>query len=86
MPINERDNNSKTPLHFAAENNNLEIVENLIASGANIYAKDKYGCSALHIAVINNAKETVEFLISKGMNVNSKSEDGKHLSPSCSEK
>ena len=48
--INEKDNNGRTALHKAAENNRKETAELLISHHANINEKNKDGQTALHIA------------------------------------
>ena len=62
-----------TPLHIAATK---EVVELLIAKGADVNAKDKYDMTPLHPAAGRGHKEVVELLIAKGADVNAKDEDG----------
>jgi cytohesin len=62
-----------TPLHIAATK---EVVELLIAKGADVNAKDKYDMTPLHPAAGRGHKEVVELLIAKGADVNARDEDG----------
>ncbi|WP_353274585.1 ankyrin repeat domain-containing protein [Wolbachia endosymbiont (group B) of Hofmannophila pseudospretella] len=57
--VNAQDNNKKTSLHYAAKNNNKEIVVALIKAGAYINAVDKDGNAPLHLA---GAKEIGDLL------------------------
>ena len=41
--VNAKDDNGWTPLHHAAWNSHKEIIELLIAAGADMNAKDNYG-------------------------------------------
>jgi len=65
-----------TPLQRAAQNNNKDMVEMLIAKGADVNAKDKDGNTPLQRAAQNNNKDMVEMLIAKGADVNAKDKDG----------
>ena len=72
--VNARDdqNSSSTPLHKAAANNHKDIVELLIATGAQVNAKDKLGSTALHWAAYNGHKDIVDLLIAGGAQVSAK--------------
>ena len=63
-------------LHNAARNGHKEIVELLIAKGADVDAKDEDGWTPLHWAVVNGHEETVELLLANGSDVNAKDNDG----------
>jgi ankyrin repeat protein len=66
-----------TPLRLAAQYNQLEVVELLIAEGADVNAKeDIYGRTPLFWAATKEGhKEIAEILITKGADVNVKSGD-----------
>ena len=58
-----------TPLHLAAKYGHKEIVEILIANGADINAKDDDGETPLHKAAWERHEEIAKFLISHGADV-----------------
>jgi len=58
-----------SPLHLAAQMGHKEIVELLIAKGADVNAKCDVGWTPLHNA---QDKEIVELLIAEGADVNAK--------------
>ncbi len=53
-----------------------EIVELLIASGANVNKKDVRGSIPLHFTAWQGSKEIAELFIAKRAGVNTKNEDG----------
>ena len=61
-----------TPLHYAASGNHKEVVELLIAEGADVNAKTDAGFTPLCDAAQFGHKEIVELLIAKGADVNAK--------------
>jgi len=68
--------NARTPLHWAADYGQLEILEFLVAQGADLEAKDRFGITPLLAAVHEGHAEAVKFLLSKGANRNVKGPDG----------
>jgi hypothetical protein len=74
--VNFKDGDGWTPLMHASRNGYLDIVENLIRSGADVNAKDSYGFTALLLAINktlnrSNLFKIVEALIKAGADVNS---------------
>lgn len=67
IDINQKDIQRMTPYLYAAFTGQIEMMELLENSGANIHVR-RYGQNALHLAILNNQKEAVEYLISKGLN------------------
>jgi ankyrin repeat protein len=59
-------------LNLAITNNQKELIEMLIAKGANVNTKDKKGSTPLHLAVKHNQMELAKMLIAKGADVNAK--------------
>jgi hypothetical protein len=63
-----------TPLHYAAMEGHKEIVELLLANGADVNTKDD-GVTPLHFAASGDHKEIAELLIANGADVNAKGGD-----------
>ncbi len=65
-----------TALHWAAHNDNADLVERLIEAGANVNASNDYGATPLtEAAVVGNA-DVVELLVAGGADVNAPGKDG----------
>ncbi|XP_071100193.1 myotrophin-like [Haliotis cracherodii] len=67
----------RSPLHFAADYGQTDVVEYLVANGAGINVEDQYGITPLLSAIFEGHKETVALLLKKGANKNGKSPDGR---------
>jgi serine/threonine protein kinase len=68
---------AKLNLLSAAFIDSKDLVELLIANGADINAKNKNGSTALLLAVKNQNYEIVELLIAKGADINARDNDNK---------
>lgn len=56
-----------TPLHFAAQNGNVDVCKSLVKAGANIdRAVQKTARTALHLAAAKGHENVIEYLIMKG--------------------
>ncbi|CAD8154308.1 unnamed protein product [Paramecium pentaurelia] len=69
IDINIKDLDDWTPLHFACQYNNLEIVQYLLKQEANPKSLSLDKKSPLHIASIKNTCEICELLINYGANL-----------------
>jgi hypothetical protein len=76
VDVNDKENGGQAPLHVACINSRKDIVELLIAAGANVNAKTNSGITPLHFAVRYQSKEIVELLIAKGADINAKDNNG----------
>jgi ankyrin repeat protein len=74
--VSATDEDRKTPLHRAANQEAAEVAELLLSKGADPRAQDKTGCTPLHIAAMNGHERVVAVLLSKGSDVNAKGEGG----------
>jgi len=66
-----------TPLYFAIQSNNLQIVKLFYKNGANINYKNIDKITPLHYAVIHSSIDIVRFLVSKGSKINSQDKFGR---------
>ncbi len=67
--INMKSEKGQTPLHFAVQNGNQEIVEFLISQGADINVRDGEGNTPLIMAIALEKTDTAAFLLSNGADV-----------------
>ena len=75
--VNAKDMDNWTPLHIAVRFKHQELVELLIASGANVNAQGGWQQGApLHWASSAGHMKIVELLIANGANVNAKAKNG----------
>ena len=65
-----------TPLHSAASNGEVSEVKALLAKGAEVDAKTKYGSTPLHLAAWKGHLDVVKELLAKGAEVNAKNKYG----------
>lgn len=77
--INKQNSDGETFIHTAAINNNADIIELLIASGADANVKDIDEVTPLHLTAVYNSIEAAKALIKNGAIINA--EDGQEESP-----
>jgi ankyrin repeat protein len=68
--INTSEVNGTTALHWAAELDNLEIVDVLIRAGADVKAANRYGTTPLALACTNGNAAIIERLLGAGADAN----------------
>jgi len=69
----------KTPLHYAAQNGHLSIVEYLVNQKADRDAKNIDGKTPLHLAANNGHLSVVEYLVNQKADINAKDNDVEFL-------
>ncbi|KAN0007328.1 hypothetical protein ACTFIU_000527 [Dictyostelium citrinum] len=74
--ISITDGNKRGPCHWAADFNQVEVLEYLISKGAKFDNVDDYGITPLLAAVYEGHKGAVELLLKKGANKSVKGPDG----------
>lgn len=73
------------PLHAAAQQNNVSMIEKLLDAGANINATISYGSyTAIHLAAKKNHFEAVKLLVEKGASLTVESESYNSLNGALS--
>ncbi|MDY6985652.1 MAG: ankyrin repeat domain-containing protein [Candidatus Thermoplasmatota archaeon] len=74
---NDRDDNGVTPLMLAAAKGDVRRVRDLIAKGADVNARNKWGATALMYAVNHSGSvEVAKILIENGADVNARDNNG----------
>ena len=66
MNVNANDYIIEPPLHLAADNGHKEMVELLIANGADVNAKNKNGNTPLDSSSLSKQTETADLLRKHG--------------------
>lgn len=77
--VNAKDQFSWTPLHHACHAGQLDIMELLVASGAQLDTPALNGATPLMRAIESCRPACVEFLIKAGAKVNAKNKKGRLL-------
>jgi uncharacterized protein len=73
---NQLDEHSRTGLHYAAMNGNLEIIEILIKANAKLNLPDPLGDTPLHLAADQSQTEAAKLLLDAGAEVDPQNRDG----------
>jgi ankyrin repeat protein len=68
-----------TPLHYAASEGQIEIVELLLGKGADISSQDKTGNTPLWFAAAWGHLEVVKSLLDKGGDITSSLSRGRYI-------
>ncbi|NGX39939.1 MAG: hypothetical protein KR126chlam1_01279 [Chlamydiae bacterium] len=74
--INTQYEKGKTLLHWAAENNRIQVTEFLLENRANTETRDDLGRTPLHVSV-GSVNVVVSYLLSKRANVNAQTPEKK---------
>lgn len=76
IPVNAKDSEGRTPLHWAIDRGHFEIAKLLFDKNADVNAKDNEGQTPLHYAVVCDREAIAEFLVKQKANTASKDDDG----------
>lgn len=74
--LQSKDWGDLTPLHLAVLHNHKDVVDYLLAQGADVNAKTSTGITPLHEAAQNGNKEVTELLLAHKANVNAVDNQG----------
>ena len=74
--VNAADPDGTTPLHWAVQKDDADLVDRLIKAGANVRAKNDYGSTPMTEAAINGNVAILEKLLKAGADVESPNADG----------
>src|SRR6186713_16904 len=73
---NQAESDGTTPLHWAVHNDDAELVQRLLAAGANVAAVNDYGATPMSEAAVAANPAVLEVLLKAGANVDSPNVDG----------
>jgi len=76
IDVNTLDVDGSTALHWAAQRDSLELVDLLLAAGANPKVASRYNVTPLFLACINGNAMIIDRLLKAGVDVNSTAEEG----------
>jgi ankyrin repeat protein len=74
--INKKDEHGKAPLHYAAGQNNVVKVQELIKAGADVTIRDGHQNTPLHEAAYFGAVAVIEPLVKAGADLNAQEQYG----------
>lgn len=74
--VDAKDQDGRTPLHWACRGVHLDMVKYLVEKGADVNAEDNNKVVPLHSLATRNSAEAMEILIAKGANVDAASYGG----------
>ncbi|KAK4206585.1 hypothetical protein QBC37DRAFT_356693 [Rhypophila decipiens] len=74
--VDAKDNDGRTPLHWASEQDHSTVVQQLLEAGAEVDAKDNDGRTPLHWASAKGHGTVVQQLLEAGAEVDAKKNDG----------
>ena len=77
--VNSRDDRLYTPLRYAINNGNIQIVMALLNSGADVNDLDETNRTPLHFALYNHHREIVLALVNRGADIHAR--DGLERTP-----
>jgi len=74
--VNAAQADGTTPLHWAVERDEPDVVQMLIRAGANVKAANRYGATPLWLASVNGNAKTIAMLLEAGADPRSANGDG----------
>ncbi|KAJ7959371.1 Acyl-CoA-binding domain protein [Quillaja saponaria] len=76
VPVNLKDSEGRTPLHWAVDRGHLNVTELLVGRNADVNAKDNDGQTPLHYAVVCERETIAEYLVKHNADTDLKDDDG----------
>ena len=74
--VSDRSADDWSPLHFAAFDQDVRVIEALIEAGSNLELREIDGWTPLYVAVLSGSLPVVEALLEAGANPNARTYDG----------
>jgi len=79
VSINATEADGFTALHWAAQRNDLQLVDLLVEAGANVKASTRYNITPLYLAAMNGNAAMMERLLKAGADPNGTAEEGQTM-------
>ncbi|KAF7816674.1 acyl-CoA-binding domain-containing protein 1 [Senna tora] len=76
VPVNLKDSEGRTPLHWAVDRGHLNVTELLVSKNADVNAQDDDGQTPLHYAVVCEREGIAEYLVKHNADTDLKDNDG----------
>src|SRR5579884_1280987 len=77
VDVNAAEGDGATALHWAAHNDDLDMVKMLLAAGASVKAATREGAiTPLHMACVNGSAAMIQILLKAGANPNAAKANG----------
>jgi uncharacterized protein len=80
---NAAERDGTTALHWAVRNNDLAMVDRLIAAGADVHAANRYGITAIYLACQNGSAGAVQRLLEGGVRADTTGQMGETALHTC---
>lgn len=75
--LDARDRAGNTPLHLAAADGHIDVVEELLTRGAEVEIRNLAGRTALHVACMNHHLHAIAMLLSAGASARARDIEGR---------
>ena len=75
-PVDERDAEQRTALHWAADRGHAAVVDALVHANADVNARDNAGQTPLHYAALCEHEQVARALVAAGADVDATDDDG----------
>lgn len=83
VPVNLKDSEGRTPLHWAVDRGHLNVTELLVSRNADVDAKDNEGQTSLHYAAMCEREAIAEYLVKQDADIGIKDNEGSTPSDLC---
>lgn len=83
IDVNSKDSTDFTPLMFACEHGNLQLIAKLVELGSDINFTNNDGLNAMLLAIVNSLPEVVKFMLSKGFQIKSSAKNISYITDSA---
>lgn len=83
VPVNLKDSEGRTPLHWAVDRGHLNMTELLVSRNADVDAKDNEGQTSLHYAAMCEREAIAEYLVKQNADIGIKDNEGSTPSDLC---